>query len=105
MYLRDFSSGDYDGESRRWCWACRQPIYENEPSTSVETASVPTGLGGLTGEYHVRCSRPFASLACALDMLSRFGRLAKNHQAGQSLPSPIIERLLIYVFGTMASTT
>jgi hypothetical protein len=72
MYLENFANGG--GFGRGWCLSCKQPIDDNEPSTRVEFASDPAGREGLTGDYHVPCSRPYASLARALDMLSRFGR-------------------------------
>jgi hypothetical protein len=72
MYLQDFSNGG--GCGRGWCLSCKQPIHENEPSARIEFASDPSGIQGLTGDYHVPCSKPYASLARALDMLSRFGR-------------------------------
>jgi hypothetical protein len=72
MYLEDLFKGN--GFGHNWCRSCKQPIHEDEPTTRVEFVSDPEGLEGLTGDYHTPCSRPFASLARALDMLSRFGR-------------------------------
>jgi hypothetical protein len=36
----------------------------------IRFANDPHGFRGLTGEYHEACSKPFASIANALDMLS-----------------------------------
>lgn len=72
MYVQEFSKGS--GFGRGWCLSCRQPIGDNEPATRVEFASDPAGRQGLTGDYHVPCSKPFASLARVFDVMSRFGR-------------------------------
>jgi len=70
LYLDEsfaFGGGDH-GPS---CCACRKPILEGEASMRIAFASDPAGAKGYTGEYHVACGKPFASLARALDMLSR----------------------------------
>jgi hypothetical protein len=53
------------------CKACRQPIMPGQPSTRVEFVRDEHGM---SGDYHKACSKPFDSLAYALNMLSRFGR-------------------------------
>ena len=62
------------GHSGPVCRACRQPILENERVTRVSFQTDPDGARGLTGDYHLACSKPFDSLAHALNMLGRFGR-------------------------------
>ncbi|MEI9991697.1 MAG: hypothetical protein WDM86_16855 [Rhizomicrobium sp.] len=53
------------------------PVGSRLPETSAwcawRFASDPQGHKGLSGSYHVACSKPFASLAHALDATSRFG--------------------------------
>lgn len=55
------------------CSACREPIARDQRVVRVRFASDPQGHKGLSGSYHVACSKPFASLAHALDATSRFG--------------------------------
>jgi hypothetical protein len=56
------------------CRVCKQPILKGQASTRIAFDHDPSGTKGLTGEYHVACSKPFASLARAINMLGRFGR-------------------------------
>ena len=69
MYLDESFAfgGGHGGPS---CRACRYPILEGERSVRITFESDPS----LTGAYHVACSKPFDSLAHALNMLGRFGR-------------------------------
>ncbi len=60
--------GGFDGPP---CKACRQPILSGQPSTRVEFM---IDEHGMSGDYHSACSRPFASMASALNTLSRLGR-------------------------------
>ena len=53
------------------CKACHQPILQGQPSTRVEFLN---DVHDMTGDYHTACSKPFASLAQAISMMSRFGR-------------------------------
>ena len=55
------------------CRACKEPIEDGERSTRIAFSHDADGRNGLTGEYHARCSRPFDSLARAMNMLSHFG--------------------------------
>ncbi len=73
MYLDESFAfgGGHEGPS---CRACKQPILEGEHSIRIAFESDPGGAKGLTGEYHASCSKPFDSLARALNMLLRFGR-------------------------------
>jgi hypothetical protein len=59
---------------RRWCLACKQPILTQQRATRVEFQSDPEGLNGLTGEYHVERSKPFASLARVINLNPWGGR-------------------------------
>jgi hypothetical protein len=63
--------GGYNGPS---CRSCKKPILEGERSVRIAFESDTGGVRGMTGEYHVACSKPFNSLARALNMLGRFGR-------------------------------
>jgi hypothetical protein len=56
------------------CRACKQPILAGQRATRVAFDTDPNGAKGLTGDYHTTCAKPFASMAQALAMLSRFGR-------------------------------
>lgn len=73
MYLDESFAfgGGHGGPS---CRACKQPILEGQRATRIAFASDPSGVKGLTGAYHLACSKPFDSLARALNMLGRFGR-------------------------------
>jgi hypothetical protein len=73
VYLDEsFAFGGGHGGSS--CRACKQPILEGERSIRIAFENDPGGTKGLTGEYHFGCSKPFDSLARALNMLGRFGR-------------------------------
>jgi hypothetical protein len=63
--------GGHGGPS---CCACKQPILEGERSVRIAFENDPGGAKGLTGEYHAACSKPFDSLAHALNMLGRLRR-------------------------------
>ena len=73
MYLDESFAfgGGHGGPS---CCACKQPILEGQRSTRIAFASDPSGVRGLTGSYHLACSKPFDSLSRAINMLGRFGR-------------------------------
>ncbi|WP_262031261.1 hypothetical protein [Microvirga sp. Mcv34] len=61
MLLDDkFSYGGWNGPT---CRSCRQPILPSEQVKRVEFRNDPDGAKGLTGDYHLVCSRRFASLA------------------------------------------
>jgi hypothetical protein len=64
----DGSSFGGGASGRRWCRACRQEILKNQPSTRVEFQSDPNGTDGLTGDYHLQCSKPFVSIARVLNL-------------------------------------
>ena len=73
MYLvGDFPGGG--GEDFPWCRSCKQPIAPKSAMVRLNFANDPTGARDLSGPYHATCSKPFASLARAVNMLSRFGR-------------------------------
>jgi hypothetical protein len=57
------------GQGGPSCRACKKLILEGEPSIRIAFASDPVGAKGYTGEYHSACSKPFVSLARAIDML------------------------------------
>jgi hypothetical protein len=64
-------SGGYEGP---WCLSCKQPIGEGQRIVRVHFDSDPHGAKELSGPYHPDCSKPFHSLAHALNAISRFGR-------------------------------
>ena len=69
MYLNDgFSGGGPEGPL---CKACKQPIQKGQPVTRVEFSG---NQHGMSGDYHRDCGKPFASIANALNLMSRFGR-------------------------------
>jgi len=74
MYLDESLYAPGGGEPGRSCRSCREPILAGHRSIRVEFPDDPAGVEGLTGEYHVACSKPFASMAHALNLMSRFGR-------------------------------
>jgi hypothetical protein len=53
-----------------WCTSCRAPITTDQRSVRVDFATDPHGHKGLSGLYHEACSKPFASMARAINMLS-----------------------------------
>jgi hypothetical protein len=53
-----------------WCASCKAPIVKDQRSVHVHFDSDPQGFRGLTGEYHEACSKPFASLARAINAMS-----------------------------------
>jgi hypothetical protein len=67
VYLDESSAfgGGYCGPS---CRACRQPILDGERTTHIAFNTDPTGAKGLTGDYHLACSKPFASLAQVINL-------------------------------------
>ncbi|MDC9822315.1 hypothetical protein PRN20_01110 [Devosia sp. ZB163] len=68
------TNGEWNGGNGRWCRACKQPIEQGQAATRLTFDQDPHGFDGLTGDYHTTCSRPYASIARALDALSRFPR-------------------------------
>jgi hypothetical protein len=73
VYLDEpcFPGGGHFGPT---CRSCKRPIAEGERTTRIAFDHDPSGTKGLTGDYHVACSKPFTSLAHAINMLSRFQR-------------------------------
>ena len=74
MYLDESQFAHGGGPGGPACRACKQQILEGERSMRIAFDTDPNGRQGITGEYHVACSKPFDSLARATNMLSRFGR-------------------------------
>jgi hypothetical protein len=62
------------GPSGPSCRVCKRPILKGQASTRLAFDHDPNGAKGLSGDYHVACSTPFASLARVSNMLGRFGR-------------------------------
>lgn len=62
------------GHSGPSCRACKQPILEGERAMRISFHTDPDGARGLTGEYHLTCSKPFASLARVVNMNPWAGR-------------------------------
>jgi hypothetical protein len=70
----DGSTFDSGADGHRWCRACKQPILKHHRATRVEFQTDPHGIDGLTGDYHLECSRPFASLAHVVNLNPWGGR-------------------------------
>jgi hypothetical protein len=67
VYLDEkFSSGG--GFTGRTCRSCKTPIHQGQPATRVTFNTDPDGARGLTGDYHLACSKPFASLAHVINL-------------------------------------
>lgn len=62
------------GGNEPWCLSCKTPITEGEHSVHIHFDHDPHGHQGLSGDYHEACSKPFASIARALQALNVFGR-------------------------------
>jgi hypothetical protein len=58
------------GSNEPWCTRCKTPITRNQRSVRIAFDDDPHGHKGLSGLYHEACSKPFASLARALKVLS-----------------------------------
>jgi hypothetical protein len=66
---------DYDprwggGSNDPTCTSCHQPIIAQQRSIRIDFANDPHGHRGLSGLYHEECSKPFQSIAHAMNMLS-----------------------------------
>lgn len=72
MYLDETLPGG-GGENGPWCRSCKQPIAEGQKTVRIHFTHDPHGAKELSGPYHDTCSKPFDSLARAINMLSRFG--------------------------------
>ena len=64
MYLDEKSPGGGGGP---YCLSCRQMIGHGQRAR-VEFNTDPNGEDGLTGDYHIACSKPFAALARVINM-------------------------------------
>jgi hypothetical protein len=68
LYLDEESFASGGGYGAPLCLSCKQPIVNGQPSTRVTFRTDPDGHAGLTGDYHLACSRPFASLAHVINL-------------------------------------
>ena len=64
VYLDEKSPGGGGGP---FCLSCRQLIGRGQRAR-VEFNTDPNGDEGLTGDYHIACSKPFAALARVINM-------------------------------------
>ena len=64
MYLDEQLPG---GGGGRYCLSCRKLIARGERAR-VEFRTDPDGSDGLTGDYHIACSKPYAALARVINM-------------------------------------
>ena len=64
--------GMMGGEEPRapWCASCKAPILNGQRRVHIRFENDPHGYKGLTGEYHKECSKPFISLARAINVMS-----------------------------------
>ena len=74
VYLDESSFSAGGGESVPSCSACKAPILQGQGAVRLHFNTDPGGVKGLTGMYHAACSKPFDSLANAINMMSRLGR-------------------------------
>lgn len=70
----DGSAFEGGGYGDPWCRACKQPILKDQRATRVEFQTDPNGTDGLSGEYHLACSKPFVSLARVVNLNPWAGR-------------------------------
>lgn len=70
MAYFEMPAGGGGGPHEPWCTSCKAPITESQRSVRVDFVTDPHGHKGLSGDYHEACSKPFASLAHALKMMS-----------------------------------
>ena len=61
----DFESGGWQGPV---CRSCGQAILPDERATHIAFDNDRYGFKGLTGDYHLACSKPFSSLARVINM-------------------------------------
>ena len=70
MAYYEMPAGGGGGPNEPWCTSCKAPITDGQRSVRITFHHDPHGHRGLTGLYHEQCSRPFKSLAHALNVLS-----------------------------------
>jgi len=58
------------GSNDPTCASCQGPITAEQRSIRIDFANDPHGYRGLSGLYHVECSKPFDTLANAINMTS-----------------------------------
>jgi hypothetical protein len=58
------------GQPGPFCPSCKRPLAD-ERTMHIVFETDPHGFKGLSGHYHAACGRPFASMANALNQLSR----------------------------------
>ncbi len=58
------------GSNDPTCTSCQRPITSDQRSKRIDFTNDPHGYRGLSGLYHVECSKPFDSLANAINMMS-----------------------------------
>lgn len=66
----DFDPRWGDGSNDPWCKHCNRPITSEQERVRVDFPNDPHGFKGLSGLYHLACSKPFASMARAMNMLT-----------------------------------
>lgn len=65
LYLEEKTPGS--GPMGPFCLCCGRLIARGERAR-VEFRTDPDGADGLTGDYHLICSKPFAALARVINM-------------------------------------
>jgi hypothetical protein len=58
------------GSNDPTCTSCNLPITPDQRSKRIEFANDPHGYRGLSGLYHVECSKPFDALASTINVMS-----------------------------------
>jgi hypothetical protein len=73
MFLDQTLPGGGGGYSPS-CRACRQPLLKGQQTRRIEFDNDPSGFKGLTGEYHLACSKLYASFAHVINLKPWAGR-------------------------------
>jgi len=70
MSYHSMPRGPFDDPWGASCKSCGLPIFKDQASEQVRFPE-GTESADMSGTYHAECAKPFASIARAMDMLSR----------------------------------
>ncbi len=68
VYLDEETYAAGGGHEGPICLSCKAPIAQGQRSMEVMFMNDPDGHKGLSGEYHIGCAKPFASLAHVMSL-------------------------------------
>lgn len=73
MSYHSMPKGPWDEPWGACCKSCQMPIF---PDQEIEHVHFPEGaeVDDMSGTYHAECAKPYASIARAMNMLSRWPR-------------------------------